>query len=140
MVDGYGMHLDVRRQLARDVHGDGDGRITPMWTDLTMWAVLAGQHELAIELWSKAESPLRAALMASQLCQRLAKEPLLRADSKELGVSFIRRDILYTTTYFIHGVSFIRCARTGTRCACNVHMRAHTTCTHMTCTYTRTRT
>jgi hypothetical protein len=101
MVDGYGMHLDVRRQLARDVHGDGDGRITPMWTDLTMWAVLAGQHELAIELWSKAESPLRAALMASQLCQRLAKEPLLRADSKELGVSFIRRDILYTTTYFI---------------------------------------
>ena len=104
------------------MHGDGDGRITPMWTDLTMWAVLAGQHELAIELWSKAESPLRAALMASQLCQRLAKEPLLRADSKELGVRFIR------------------CARTGTRCACNVHMRAHTTCTHMTCTYTRTRT
>ena len=37
--------------LARQ--GDGDGRISPMWTDLTMWAVLAGQHELAIELWSK---------------------------------------------------------------------------------------
>ena len=105
-----------------------------MWTDLTMWAVLAGQHDLAIELWSKvsvrdrvrirdrvrvsirapnpnpnpslsltlslalsltltkAESPLRAAVMAAQLCQRLAKEPLLRADSEELSASFIRSE------------------------------------------------
>ena len=51
MVDGYGMHLEARKDIARQ--GDGDGRISPMWTDLTMWAVLAGQHELAIELWSK---------------------------------------------------------------------------------------
>ena len=95
MVDGYGAHLEARRDIARQGdggpdpnptrtqtrtrtrtrtrtpnptptptptpnpspnpcrQGDGDGRISPMWTDLTMWAVLAGQHELAIELWSK---------------------------------------------------------------------------------------
>ena len=41
MVDGYGMHLEARKDIARQ--GDGDGRISPMWTDLTMWAVLAGQ-------------------------------------------------------------------------------------------------
>jgi len=83
MVNGYSVHLDVRRELAHD--GGSDGRITPMFTDLMMWAVLAGQHELAVVLWSKAEAPLRAALMASQLCQWLASNPLLRADKDELS-------------------------------------------------------
>jgi hypothetical protein len=41
MVNGYSVHLDVRRELAND--GGGDARITPMFTDLMMWAVLAGQ-------------------------------------------------------------------------------------------------
>ena len=47
--------------------------------------MLAGQHKLAEVLWSKTKTPLRAALMASQLCQRLASNPALRADSDELG-------------------------------------------------------
>ena len=40
-------------------------------------------------LWAKAEYPLRAALMASQLCQRLSTNPKLRADSDELTESFM---------------------------------------------------
>ena len=63
--------------------------ITPTFTDLMMWAVLAGQHELATVLWAKAEYPLRAALMASQLCQRLSTNPKLRADSDELTASYM---------------------------------------------------
>ena len=50
-----------------------------------MHQVLAGQHRLAELLWSKTKAPLRAALMASQLCKRLADNPALRADSDELG-------------------------------------------------------
>ena len=55
--------------------------------------VLAGQHELAVVLWSKSEAPLRAALMASQLCKRLADNPLLRADSDELGEQSIAYEV-----------------------------------------------
>ena len=40
-------------------------------------------------LWAKAEYPLRAALMASQLCQRLSTNPKLRADSDELTESYM---------------------------------------------------
>ena len=40
-------------------------------------------------LWAKAEYPLRAALMASQLCQRLSTNPKLRADSDELTGSYM---------------------------------------------------
>ena len=76
MVDGYGHNLEVRRDLTnlnaggsgsgsgssggsavsgRSSMGDGggggggggSGRIAPNFTDLTMWSVLAGQHELA---------------------------------------------------------------------------------------------
>ena len=73
MVDGYGRNLEVRRDLTnlhasssgsssgdgavsgRSSMGDGggggggggSGRIAPNFTDLTMWSVLAGQHELA---------------------------------------------------------------------------------------------
>ena len=47
--------------------GDGGGsvRIPPNFTDLTMWSVLAGQHELAAVLWESTTDPIRAALMAS---------------------------------------------------------------------------
>ena len=40
-------------------------------------------------LWAKAEYPLRAALMASQLCQRLSTNPKLRADNDELTESYM---------------------------------------------------
>ena len=51
--------------------------------------MLAGQHKLAEVLWSKTKTPLRAALMASQLCQRLSTNPKLRADSDELTASYM---------------------------------------------------
>ena len=47
MVDGYATHLNVRKELAESGGGVG---ITPAFTDLMMWAVLAGQHELATVL------------------------------------------------------------------------------------------
>ena len=86
MVDGYATHLNARKDLAESGGGVG---IVPTFTDLMMWAVLAGQHDLATVLWAKAEYPLRAALMASQLCQRLSTNPKLRADSDELTESFM---------------------------------------------------
>ena len=44
-------------------------------------------------LWAKAEYPLRAALMASQLCQRLSTNPKLRADSDELTESYMAYEV-----------------------------------------------
>ena len=45
---------------------------------------LTGQHSLAIAFWEKSNMPLRAALMASQLCRRLSRHGSLRADSEAL--------------------------------------------------------
>ena len=47
MVDGYATHLNARKDLTESGGGVG---ITPTFTDLMMWAVLAGQHELATVL------------------------------------------------------------------------------------------
>ena len=46
--------------------------LRPTWTDLGMWAVLVGRDDLAHCMWHKTATPLRDALMASQLCRRLA--------------------------------------------------------------------
>jgi len=59
-------------------------RMAPSWTDLMMWAVLTGSHELARLLWERTSVPLRAANMASQLCRMLAGEPSLLPDSESL--------------------------------------------------------
>lgn len=84
MVDGYEAHLAARREL------DEQGGLKPNWTDLMMWAVLSGQHELAEALWEKTTDPIRAALMASQLCRRLTQDPALRADYDELDAAGTR--------------------------------------------------
>ena len=44
MVDGYAIHLNARKELSE---GGGGVGIVPSFTDLVMWAVLAGQHDLA---------------------------------------------------------------------------------------------
>ena len=89
MVDGYGYHLDVRKELSAEMGEKerlpGAPCMRANFTDLMMWAVLSGQHEMASFLWEKTSEPIRAAVMASQLCQRLASEGLLRADSEELS-------------------------------------------------------
>jgi len=48
------------------------------------WAVISGQHEMARMLWERSAEPLRAALMASQLCRMLSEDDSLRADHDEL--------------------------------------------------------
>ena len=48
------------------------------------WAVLVGQPELAQLLWSKTRDPLRAAILASCVCKRLAALDELRADKDDL--------------------------------------------------------
>eukprot|EP00966_Prymnesium_polylepis_P286853 6625859-Prymnesium_polylepis.2 len=45
---------------------------------------LTGQHNLATALWERSNTPLRAAIMASQLCRRLSRHSSLRADSEAL--------------------------------------------------------
>ena len=59
-------------------------RMAPSFGDLMMWAVLAGAHELATLLWTRTDEPIRAAIMASQLCRLLSRDDALRADRDEL--------------------------------------------------------
>lgn len=85
LVDGYRAHIDVRQSLhLADLADKPSEQMVPTWTDLMMWAVLSGQDEMAVMLWAKSKEPLRAALMASQLCRRLHHEPELRADAAYL--------------------------------------------------------
>ena len=85
------------------------------WTDLMMWGVLSGQHDLAEALWEKTSDPVRAALMASQLCRRLKDEPQLRADMDALQRASEPR------THTAHTSEWIPCGRVHTaetpRCA-----------------------
>mgnify|MGYP007107859154 CR=1 FL=1 len=46
-----------------------DQPLRVQWFDLFLWAVIAGQPELATLLWAQSEEPLRAALVGSLLCQ-----------------------------------------------------------------------
>jgi hypothetical protein len=85
VVDGYRDHLDARMEMGTTWKGTTwRGGLRPNWTDLMMWAVLSGQHDLAEALWEKTQDPIRAALMASQLCRRLSQNGALRADSADL--------------------------------------------------------
>jgi hypothetical protein len=54
------------------------------FTDIMMWAVLSGQHEIATLVWAKTQRPLRAAVLASQVCLRLSSVPQLRPDRDHL--------------------------------------------------------
>lgn len=42
-----------------------------LWMDFFMWSVLMGQFELSRKLWLKAEAPMRAALIAKRLCDKM---------------------------------------------------------------------
>lgn len=66
--------LNYRKSTAEAVHGKQKAVIKPMWTDVTMWAVLAGQPGVAKLLWKRTTDPLRVALMASLQCQIAAAE------------------------------------------------------------------
>jgi len=61
-----------------------DVAVAPTWTDLMVWAVLAGSERLSRVLWAKSHEPLRAAIICSQLCRRLAALPHLRGDEEQL--------------------------------------------------------
>lgn len=109
MADDYEQHLQARWTLAShdprfilDDYRGFDGfawlrrealscresevlRSLPLsWTDLMLWAVLAGHHQVATLLWRKTKNPLRAALTASQMCRRLTQHAELAADHAHL--------------------------------------------------------
>ena len=51
MVDGYAIHLNARKELSEAGGGVG---LVPSFTDLVMWAVLAGEHDLAqAQRWTR---------------------------------------------------------------------------------------
>jgi len=63
---------------------EGTQAVATTWTDLMIWAVLIGNIELARRMWAKTRQPIRAALMASQLCRSLSKSGHLFSESKDL--------------------------------------------------------
>ena len=69
LVDGYDYHMDVREMVC------APRSLSPTWTDLTIWAVLVDDPEMAHVLWRRSRMPLRCALMASQFCRRMAVRP-----------------------------------------------------------------
>ncbi len=87
---GYRVHLQCQRTIAllqreafrtgqykgvrRPIASDRDDLLVPSWTDLMMWAVLVDQEDLAWLLWRKTMMPIRAALMASRVMERIAQE------------------------------------------------------------------
>lgn len=97
-VPEYKEHLIARSKIYAVAHGTvwsaGGGRnsghdggyqaVATTWTDLVLWAVLIGNIELARRMWSKTRQPMRAALIASQLCRSLSKKNHLFSDSKDL--------------------------------------------------------
>ena len=74
-IHGYQSHVDARR--AKNV-------LHPSWTDLMLWAVLTNEAKLVKPLWARSRDPLRAALLASQLCARLSALPHLRSEQPDL--------------------------------------------------------
>ena len=62
LVDGYSYHMEARRQEAVS----NGCRERPTWTDLTLWAALIGEPELAHLLWRQSRTPLRTAVLATQ--------------------------------------------------------------------------
>lgn len=114
VVDGYEDHLDARRAVNPTIRANWtdlmmwgvsgklilNAQLQLLTTHIpadSVWLfvphnrqVLSGQHELAEALWEKTSDPIRAALMASQLCRRLMDEPSLRADMDSLETASIR--------------------------------------------------
>ena len=86
LVDGYDTYIDVRCNCdikQRAILG-------PTWVDLMLWAVLAGQHDLTAVLWRKSRFPMRAALLCSTLCGKIAEQVDGEAQKQELLEQFER--------------------------------------------------
>lgn len=88
MITGYKMHVNVRLlplegwRFPSPELGPTSTHTT--WQDIMMWAVLSGNHSLAELVWPRTNRPMLAALQASQLCTRLAREDEVRPDKREL--------------------------------------------------------
>jgi len=50
----------------------GKGQEDADWMDLMMWSVLMGHFKLSRMLWLKTSTPLRAAVVAARLCQKMS--------------------------------------------------------------------
>ena len=79
-----GSAATIRLTIITQVRAAIDVAVAPTWTDLMVWAVLAGSERLSRVLWAKSHEPLRAAIICSQLCRRLAALPHLRGDEEHL--------------------------------------------------------
>ena len=74
----YKWHVEVRREK---------GLLQPTWDDLLLWAVITNEPRLSSNtspLWKQCRDPLRVALLAAQLCQRLSVLPTLRSEQRSL--------------------------------------------------------
>lgn len=58
--------------------------VKPTWTDLFMLSALTGSMDLSRVLWRKSLMPLRAAVMASELCNSLTLKPICSRHLEEL--------------------------------------------------------
>ena len=70
-----GGHVECRRER---------GLLQPTWDDLMLWAILTKESACIKPLWARSREPVRTALMACQLCQRLSALPHLRSDMNAL--------------------------------------------------------
>ena len=97
---GYRTHLDANRTSARMAFDsikagrrgvnvprsptsftDRPDLLCASWTDLMLWAVMVSEPKLAWLLWRKTIGPMRAAIMASRMCQYIGDK--LGVDSFE---------------------------------------------------------
>ena len=64
----YKAHIEVRCCGMREL-------LPPSWMDLFLWSVLAGRSEEMVHtLWQRTRYPLRAAVLAAQVCSKLAHD------------------------------------------------------------------
>jgi hypothetical protein len=101
LVDGYKHHMEIRKQVVEE----NSLIMSPTWTDLTMWAVLVDDFEMAHVLWARSRMPLRGALMASQFCSRMAvRLPLALCGFRDYG-GWVR---VHTSMYMLNVGLFLR--------------------------------
>ena len=82
----------MRRSSSSPGTWDDPERLRPTWTDLMMWAVVTGEVNLAVLLWRKTISPMRAAVMASRLMSRIAE---IRGEYSFQGLQASEQATLY---------------------------------------------
>ena len=73
LVGGYDQYISVRCEGRKNGVKTTPATIGPTWIDLMLWACLAGQHDMTAVLWRKSRFPMRAALLSSTLCAKVAE-------------------------------------------------------------------